>query len=323
MFVRFAAIAAVIAASASVDARSSRFKGLLRSDDDGTRRELKSSKKSKGTTPVCLSFGEVDEIKGTDEVQVGQATTPECNAFDIDTWDSEECDYYEGPFFLGAGSATGNFVFDDGTLYNFTDPPLGDGAFCGSVGSTASDKVTLTYIGDLTDLSAPTFDLQNKTAKHLQNMKYSFWVESCATAGSSPCPKEFYLNIYTRRNGSDKYYDCRFDYVPTQGGEVGTWTTFDLYDILNVPATANPFVGGFFGSTSPDCTGQVTTLQEYIDAEALIDSGYEVVLGTTYNEVFKLNAADTNPKDGTSGCFDALELKLTDEDATRVYDFEN
>ena len=60
---------------------------------------------------------------------------------------------------------------------------------------------------------------------------------------------------------------------------------------------------------------------KYIGAEK--SDGNDVVLGTTFGEAFKLNIGDTNPKDGISGCFDDLQLKLTDETATRVYDFEN
>lgn len=59
---------------------------------------------------------------------------------------------------------------------------------------------------------------------------------------------------------------------------------------------------------------------QYIDAEA--GMGNEVVLGTTIFEALKFNIGDTAPKDGLSGCYDALHIKLTDEEATRVYDFE-
>lgn len=329
MFVRFATIAAVIAASASVDARSSRLKGLLRSDDGTVQRGLgkgssKTSKSSKGTKPVCLSFGEVSKIEGTDVVQTGEIVADsDCDVTSVN-WDSDTCVHYAAPYMVNrdVGAST-TFVFDDGTLYGFgatpdTEPPLGDGAICGSVDATAGDKLILEYFGDLTD---PTdisgFDLQNRHIKHLQNMKYSFWVETCPTAGSSPCPNEFYLNVYARKSSTSTspWYDCRFDFVPTEGGEVGTWTTFDLYDIKNIAATrANP--NG--GST---CHG-ATTIQEYIDAVATNDAT-DAVLGNMAFYPFAYNIGDSAAPDaGVSGCYDDLQIDLNDEDATRVYDFE-
>ena len=274
MFVRFATIAAVIAASASVDARSSRLKGLLRSDDGTVHRGLgkgssKTSKSSKGTKPICLSFGEVSKIKGADVVQTGEIVADsDCDVTSAN-WDSETCVHYAEPFMVNrdTGSTT-TFVFDDGTLYSFgatsdTEPPLGDGAICGSVDTTAGDKLTLEYFGDLTDpTDVAGFDLQNRHLKHLQNMKYSFWVETCADgSGFSSCPNEFYLNVYARKSvtSTSPWYDCRFDFVPTDGGNVGSWTTFDLYDIKNIAASnVNPH-----GSST--CHG-ATTIQEYIDA---------------------------------------------------------
>lgn len=298
-------------------------KGLLRADESAHRR-LKSSKSSKGTKPVCLSFGEQDTIKGTDQVQTGEvAAGSDCDPTSTN-WDSDTCTHYEAPFMINrdVGAST-TFVFDDGTLYSFgatpeTEPPLGDGALCGSVATTAGDKLILEYFGDLTDPTDVTgYDLQNKHLKHLQNMKYSFWVEQCPTAGSSPCANEFYLNIYARKSATSTspWYDCRFDFVPTEGGDVNTWTTFDLYDIKNIPATnVNP--NG--GST---CHG-ATTIQEYIDA-VMTNDGTEAVLGNMAFYVFAFNIGDSAAPDaGVSGCYDALQIELNDEEAVRVYDFE-
>ena len=326
MFVRFATIAAVIAASASVDARSSRLKGLLRSDESTVHRGLgkgssKTSKSSKGTKPVCLSFGEVSEVEGTNLVQTGEVVADsDCDVTSAN-WDSDTCVHYAEPFMTNrdVGAST-TFVFDAGTQYSFgatpdTEPPLGDGAVCGSVDTTAGDKVILEYFGDLTDPTDVTgFDLQNRHLKHLQNMKYSFWVESCPTAGSSSCPNEFYLNVYARKSAASTspWFDCRFDYVPTQGGEVGTWTSFDLYDIKNIPVAQT---GG------ANCYG-ATTIQEYIDAVTSIDST-DAVLGNMAFYPFAWNIGDsTAPDAGVSGCYDDLQIDLNDEEATRVYDFE-
>mmetsp|Transcript_11986 Transcript_11986/g.34277 ORF Transcript_11986/g.34277 Transcript_11986/m.34277 type:complete len:223 (-) Transcript_11986:123-791(-) len=215
--------------------------------------------------------------------------------------------------------ASTTFVFDDGTLYNITEPPLGDGALCGSVDITSGDKLILEYFGDLTDPTDVTgYDLQNRHLKHLRGIKYSFWVESCPTAGSSPCPNEFYLNIYARKSATSTspWYDCRFDFVPTEGGQVGTWTTFDLYDIKNLAASnVNP-------NGSSTCHG-ATTIQEYIDAVTTNDITDEAVLGNMAFYPLALNIGDSAAPDaGVSGCYDALHIKLSDEEATRVYDFE-
>ena len=336
MFVRVAAIAAVLAASASVDARSSRFKGLLRSDDETARRGLKTattskSRRSKGTKPMCLSYGEKAKVKGTDVVTTGEGQfLAECNMLQA-TWDSDACAYYEEPFWVNRDvGITTSFVYDDGTHYSFgatpdNEPPLGDGALCGAVSSTSDDKLILEYFGDVDAARAdPTdpdaLDLQNRHLKHLQNMKYSFWVETCPTAGSSPCPNEFYLNVYARKNATratdpNPWYDCRFDFVPTQGGTVRTWTTFDLYDIKNIPVAQTGTTGG---ST---CHG-ATTIQEYIDAVTTTD-GTDAVLGNFYY-TFAWNIGDSAAPDaGVSGCYDNVQIDLNDETATRVYDFEN
>ena len=47
-----------------------------------------------------------------------------------------------------------------------------------------------------------------------------------------------------------------------------------------------------------------------------------VVLGTTFLEALKFNIGDSSPRNGLRGCYDALHIKLTDEEATRIYDFE-
>ena len=282
MIIRFIAVAALFSSAStsviaariptrdleSAKSRPGRHpKGSLRADDSTHRRLLsKSSKSSKGTKLVCLSFGEQATIKGTDEEQTGPvAPTGVCDPLGPTftgnpNWDSEECVHYEEPFFMNAdvGSST-TFVFDDGTDYGFGDtdatkPPLGDGALCGST-TDADDKVEVTYIGDITDPMAPVADLQNEPAEHLESIKYSFWVQSCITGGPEPCANEFYLNVYTRSSATSmNYYDCRFDFVPTEGGAVGAWTTFDLNDIKNVVADATDTAGS-------GCNG-ATTIQE-------------------------------------------------------------
>jgi len=335
MFVRSAAIAALIAASASVDARSSRLKGVFRSDDSTAHRELgkgssKSSKSSKGTTPICLSYGEVDKIKGTDVEQTGEGQLlPQCDVASM-MWNSDDCAHYEEPFMVNrdTGSTT-TFVYDDGTKYGFgltaeTEAPLGEGALCGSIGATSGDKIILEYFGDLdaanADLTDPdAFDLQNRKLKHLQNMKYSFWVQSCPTTTpvTTACPNEFYLNVYARKSATSTspWYDCRFDFVPTEGGEVDTWTEFDLYDIKNIVATRA------YPNGSSTCRG-ATTIQEYIDAVTTNDYT-DAVLGNMAFYAFAFNLGDSAPDDGLRGCLDAVEISFNDEQSTRVYDFEN
>ena len=117
------------------------------------------------------------------------------------------------------------------------------------------------------------------------------------------------MNVYARKNATSisPWYDCRFDFVPTTGGAPGTWTTFDLQDIKN---TAVAQTGG------TNCNG-ARTIQEYIDV-----TGGKAVLGNMAYYVFAWNIGDSAAPDaGVSGCYDAIHIKMTDESATRVYDF--
>jgi hypothetical protein len=318
MFIHSITIAALVAASTLVTAAGlDHYDAKSRPGHSKGLRKLKSSKSSKSSKPVCLVFGEEDKIEGTDQVQTGEIVAgSNCDATSAN-WNSGTCTHYEEPFMINRDvGTTTTFVFDEGTLYSFgatpaTEPPLGKGALCGSVAATAGDKLILEYFGDLTDPTDTTgYDLQNKHLKHLQNMKYSFWAESCPTAGSSPCPDEFYLNIYTRKDATSTtpWYDCRFDYVPTEGGAVGTWTTFDLYDIKNIVAT----------NVKPNSVStcySATTIQEYIDA---------VTQNNPANYAFAWNIGDSAAPDaGVSGCLDDLQIDLNDEEAVRVYDMES
>jgi hypothetical protein len=269
----------------------------------------------------------VYEIKGTDVEQTGEGQIlPECMIGGL-TWNSDDCAHYEEPFMTNrdVGDTT-TFVYDDGTNYGFgltsdTEAPLGDGALCGTIGASSGDKLILEYFGDLDAFKADptdpdTLDLQNRKLKHLQNMKYSFWVQTCPTTDpvTTACPNEFYLNVYTRKNATSTspWYDCRFDFVPTEGGQVGSWTTFDLYDIKNIPVAQTGGSG---------CDG-ATTIQEYID-EVTTTDGLDAVLGNLALYTFAFNIGDSAPDSGLRGCFDAVEIYFNDEEATRVYDFEN
>jgi hypothetical protein len=282
----------------------------------GKKSSGKSGKES--SKQICLEVGELFEISGTTEVQIGQGNGVCLPA----NWNPDACVHYVEPFMVNrdVGNST-TFVFNNGKgttdpPFTFTtkgkSPPMGDTALCGSVNSTANDKLILEYFGeikqDLADLSG--YDLHNKPLTNLQSVKYSFWVESCPVSSPSSCPKQFYLNIYARKNATSTspWYDCNFAFVPNTGGVPGTWTTFDLQDIKNIAASA------VFGGAN--CLG-ATTIQEYIDA-----TGGNAVLGNMAYYVFAWNIGDSAATDqGISGCYDAVHIKMTDESATRVYDF--
>jgi len=109
----------------------------------------KTSKSSKGTTPICLSYGEVSKIKGTDVEQTGEGELlSQCNVASM-MWNSDDCAHYEEPWVVNRDTGTTTtFVYDDGTKYGFgltpeTEAPLGEGALCGSIGATHTVRPVL------------------------------------------------------------------------------------------------------------------------------------------------------------------------------------
>jgi hypothetical protein len=277
--------------------------------------DSKDTKDSQKSELVRVAFGEQHTISGTTTEQTGDSSShPECSPENEEWNDGDDCDCFDDPFFVNRETGDGStFVHDDvdhGTTapFTFADPPLGDGAICGGAfdGTTASDKFTLECFGDVTD------DLLGRPVKHLQSVECSCWVESCPV--STSCPEWFYLNICAREHATSNvcWHDCRFDFTPPSGGDIGTWTTFKLENIKDITPGDTDGV---------NCRG-ATTIQDCIDAVAADDSSHEAVLGNLHH-AFTLNIGDSKEhSNGVSGCYDNLHVLLNDEEAIRIYDFE-
>ena len=104
------------------------------------------------------------------------------------------------------------------------------------------------------------------------------------------------------------FYDCRFNFVPTTGGEEGTWSTFTFNaDTL----------GRACGLSASDCTagcagwgaGEQHSLNEYVAAT----SG-TAVLSSAYAQAWALSMGDSQADDeGLQGCYGDIRFTLAGE----------
>jgi hypothetical protein len=119
--------------------------------------------------------------------------------------------------------------------------------------------------------------------------------------------------VYTRSDESvTAFYSCRYDFVPSTGGEVGgEWTTL-RFDINTLADNAVP------RPSTAGCAG--TTLQDAADANYVLGTNEQYPPNT--GQIFALNMGDTSGSDiGLVGYFDRIIVKMKDEDA-RVFDLE-
>lgn len=170
---------------------------------------------------------------------------------------------------------------DNATPYEFN----GDAASIGvgslyvePIGATAAKK----FIAD-NFLNTPIADVNS--------ISYDFQIGSGGTVADA---NEFYMNVYANFEASDdlKYYDCRFDYVPTTGS-TASFTTFTV-----TPDTVPTSVGG---------TSCPATL-------AGMGAGANI-------RAFSLNVGDTSANDvDLDGYLDNVVVDLTD--GVTTFDFE-
>jgi hypothetical protein len=134
----------------------------------------------------------------------------------------------------------------------------------------------------------------------LSTFSYDFKVGAGSNAVTDA--HQFYLNVYATFGSSDpnKYYDCRYDVVPTTSSG---WTTVSFDPTLNYPVTTR-------GGTSPSpyaCPASPA------DMDAL-SAGSAV-------RAFAINAGDSSASDaGLSGYLDKVVFTTTSKKMT--YDFE-
>ena len=119
------------------------------------------------------------------------------------------------------------------------------------------------------------------------------------------------------RLSTDLFFDCYFIFKPG----IDTWTTFDLPNIKNTPATTIAAAGASQISTitGSDCQG-ATTINEYLALNT--DAVFGALVDGTTHWTYQLNIGDTTLQTGLEGCFDGFEMKFTDENDPRIYDFE-
>ena len=169
--------------------------------------------------------------------------------------------------------------------FNTDEASIGSGSlYVLPIGSTPADK----FIAE---------NFVSTPVSNFNSVSYDFNMAGNASLASPNSAKQFYLNIYANKSGSpkDKFYDCRFDYVPTVG-TLGTFTTvtFNSTDPADVVKVGN-------GNSS--CLNKLSGMT----------SGYV--------RMFSISVGDTSASDtGLAGDLDRVVVSLGD--GTTTYDFE-
>jgi hypothetical protein len=158
------------------------------------------------------------------------------------------------------------------------------------IGAAAADK----FIGE---------NFVNTPIANVNSISYDFKIGS---GGDDTDKAHFYMNVYANFGQSDnlKFYDCRYNIVPTVGSTAGfTTVTFD--PTLEYPVTkrtgpnASPF----------ECPAKPADMDTFSP-----DSNIRV---------FALNVGDTSASDvGLDGYLDNVRVNLKDSSRLTTYDFE-
>lgn len=174
------------------------------------------------------------------------------------------------------------FTFDVGAA------SLGDGALhVLPIGATPADKMI-----------AELFTGGALQVADLDSLTYDFLIGPGGTAADA---NEFYLNVYANFGSSDplKFYDCRYDVVPTTGS-TAAFTTVTFDPTASYPVTTR-------GSSPFTCPAS--------------PAGMDALDGPAVIRAFAMNVGDTSAGDvGLDGFLDAVVVTV-DGDAT-TYDFE-
>jgi hypothetical protein len=166
--------------------------------------------------------------------------------------------------------------------FNEDEASTGDGSlYVLPIGATPANK----FIAEKT---------LNTQVVDFQGVSYDFLIAGDGTPADA---QQFYLNVYTNLSGSNTFYDCRFDYVPTTGSTTDfTTATFNKGD---TPTAIGDRSGD--GFTCP------TTL-------AGMPAGSKV-------SFVALNVGDTSANDaGLAGYLDNVVISNVNDSTT--YDFE-
>lgn len=173
------------------------------------------------------------------------------------------------------------------TVHEFTTEAASIGAGsvkAGPIGTNIADKFIAEYFAGL-----PVADLQS--------VAYDFLI---AGAGKTDADKvHFYLNVYTTFTDPEKFYDCRFDYIPPTGST--TDFTTRLVTAAEDAGDAKEGSGVAPGACPPDLEG--------------MPAGSHV-------RAIALNIGDGSANDvGLAGFLD--NVKVTTTAGTTTFDFED
>ena len=222
--------------------------------------------------------------------------------------------------------------------YQFTnqDAILGNGSFKGSLpGKKNSEIIKLIYNSELYEADNRRLRRGNKHSKSKKNdndialwnrpvvdldyIEYSFKPESCGNAGS-PCPDQFYLNVYTRiSTSSTEYYDCSYEFVPTTGGIEGLptgtgWTTV-RFGISDLASDTNTFEPVDPNANPPERCPRLgnNSLQAAADEGYVLGTNEQPSTGSGMGQIFALNMVDLTLGDAELvGYFDKVVINLKD-----------
>ncbi len=173
--------------------------------------------------------------------------------------------------------------------FNTNAASIGSGSlYVNPIGANASNK----FIAE---------NFINTAIANVNSISYDFKIGSGGTVASKD---HFYMNVYANFGESNdlKFYDCRYDVVPTVGSLAGfTTVTFD-------PTQAYPVTTRGGSTPSPYACPAVPADMDNLSAGSNI-------------RVFALNVGDTSASDeGLDGYLDNVVVN-TDSDIT-TYDFE-
>ncbi len=174
--------------------------------------------------------------------------------------------------------------------FNNTQASIGTGSlYVKPIGTSTSDK----FIGE-NFINAPIADINS--------ISYDFRI---GAGGTDTKEEQFYMNVYANFGVSDdlKFYDCRYNVVPTVGSTAG-WTTVTFDPTQAYPVTTR---GGASASPFP-CPAKPADMDG-------LSTGSNI-------RVFALNVGDTSASDaGLDGYLDRVVVDRDSNGAT-TYDFE-
>lgn len=142
----------------------------------------------------------------------------------------------------------------------------------------------------------------NKSISDVKSIAYDFMIGS---GGEASDAGQFYMNVYANFGVSDdlKYYDCRYNVVPTMGS-TGDFTTVNFDPTMSYPVTTRTTIGSESPFTCPAIPADMNTLSPDSNIRA-----------------FAISLGDTSASDlGLDGYFDNVVVKINN--VTTTYDFE-